>query len=167
MSEHVLKIIREEMRSAKLSNVTQQRMLSIASAVSKLMEGLHELGDVGKEAVYQVVKRLEDDASLLARIRLAKSLLSGDVSSDSVDAAVLRALQSLVKAEEAVLSPLVVKYGDKVAFLFTKECNVSGRTYRKNQLALLSVESTVLAYINDCGHAIKEPFYEFKKNVGQ
>lgn len=163
MSEHVLKIVREEMRSAKLLNVTPQRMSSIVSVISKLMTELHELSEVSREAIYQLVSKLEDDAALLAKIRLTKSLLSGDLSSDSIDAAVLKALQSLVKAEEAALSPITVRYGNKVAFLFTKECSIGDKTYRRGQLALLSMEAVVLAYINECGYVIKEPLHRFSR----
>lgn len=154
-------MVREEFQSTGLTQLSQQRIAGILSIVSRLLSRVHELSSSEKEAVYGVLGRLSNDIDLLVKVRLIKSIMTGDVSPESVDSVVLKTLQALVKSERVLVSPLTVRYGTRVMFLFSKNCTLSGRSYRKGDLALLEPWDLVLAKMQECGEAIEEPFFKY------
>lgn len=164
MSEHLLKIVREELQSQSLLQMPSQKLSNISITVLKLLSRVYELGDVGRKATHEVLKKLTSDAKFLSKVRFIKSTISGDTSPDSLDNIVLKLLQDLLKAEEALVSPIVVRYGHRVAFLFTKNCTLSGRQYRKGEMALIEPLELALAYIYECGEPLEEPFYRFYRD---
>lgn len=161
MSEHLLRITREELQSPNVVQLSQQKFSSTLNTVTRILSRLHELNTTEKEAVYGVLKRMRDDVELLTKVRLVKAVVVNGVSPESIDAGVLEVLQALVKAEEVLLSPLTVRHGNKIAYLFNKNCELYGKLYRKNELALLEPKELVLAYIYGCGEVLEEPFFKF------
>lgn len=161
MSEHLLRITREELQSSSVVQLSQQRFLNTLNIVTRLLSRLHELNATEKEAIYGVLRRMRDDVELLAKIRLVKTIVAKGAPSESIDTGVLEVLQALVRAEEALLSPLTVRHGNKIAYLFNRSCELYGKVYRKNELALLEPKELVLAYIYGCGEVFEEPFFKF------
>lgn len=161
MSEHLLRVTREELQSAGLVQLGQQKVASVLEVVSRLFSRLHELNSVEKEVTYGILRRLSSDIELLVKVRLVKSIITGDTSPESVDSIILKTLQALARSENIVLSPLTVRYGTRIAFLFSKNCEVSGRSYRRGDLALLEPWDLVLANIHECGGALEELFFRY------
>ncbi|MEM1879960.1 MAG: hypothetical protein QXE28_03360 [Desulfurococcaceae archaeon] len=163
MSEHVLKILREELQSRNLVQMSPQKLSNVYTAVFKLLCRSHELSDVSKKAAYEVLKKLANDVKNLSKTRFIKSALSGDISPGSVDSPILKLLHGVLEAEESLISPVTVKYGHRIAFLFSENCILAGKRYRRGEIALIEPFELVFACIQDCGKPLEEPFYRFYK----
>lgn len=161
MSEHILRLIREELQAVAVTQISHQKLSTVSSIISRLMSRLHELDDAGRKLAFATLGRIEQDVKVLASLRVLKTIAHSSVPQDSVDSDVLRILSSVLKAEEALLSPLVVKHGQKVAFLFSKDCTIRDKTYRRGDLAFITPLDLVLAYIGECGEALREVFYNY------
>lgn len=161
MSEHFLKLVREELKSTSLVQVQLSKLTAILQLVRRSLMGISALDDLGKEVLRGLLRRSADDARFLAKVRLLKVLLQERVESSSVDVELAKATLALLSAEEHIFSPVVLRYGDKVAYKFTSNCTIGEKVYRRGEVALLSVKELVVASINECGEPLVDPFYKW------
>lgn len=165
MSEHYLKLVREELKSSTLTQIPPLRLASILQVVRKSLMNVHAIDELGKELLYMLLKRVVEDTNLLVRIRFLKVILQGQVESSSADVEYAKALLAVLKSGESLFSPVVLKYGDRVLYEFTSNCQIGGKTYRKNEIAVLPVRDLILAEISECGKVLLDPFYKWYPDI--
>lgn len=165
MSEHYLKLVREELKSSTLTQIPHLRLASVLQVVRKSLTNVHVIDELGREVLYMLLKRIVEDANLLVRVRFLKVILQGQVESNSVDVEHAKALVAVLKAGESLFSPVVLKYGDRVLYKFTSNCQINGKTYRKNEVSALSARDLIFAEISECGEVLLDPFYKWYTGV--
>ncbi|MEM1529466.1 MAG: hypothetical protein QXP03_05215 [Desulfurococcaceae archaeon] len=161
MSEYYLKLVREELKSGALTQIPHLRLASILQVIRKSLMNVHVIDELGKEVLYMLLKRVVDDAGLLVRVRFLKVILQGQVENSSVDVEHAKALLAVMKAGESLFSPVVLKYGDRILYEFTSNCQINGKNYRKNEIAALPIRDLILAEVSGCGRVLLDPFYKW------
>lgn len=165
MSEHYLKLVREELKSSTLTQIPPLRLASILQVIRKSLMNVHVIDELSKEVLYMLLKRVVEDTNLLVRVRLLKVILQGQIEISSVDVEHAKALLAILKSGESLFSPVVLKYGDRVLYEFTSICQIGGKTYRKNEIAALSVRDLILAEMGECGKVLLDPFYKWYPSI--
>ena len=163
MTETYIKLIKEELKTRDLLQIQPDRLDSIIKNIRKSFLYLHALDELGKETFLQSIKRIIEDIKLLAKIRLLKVVLQEvQVSSNSIDTNTIESLNALFKVEETLLSPIVLRFDDKVVYLFKRNCFINGVLYRRNEITLLPINNLVLAEVSNCGEVLKDPFIQIQ-----
>lgn len=161
MSEHYLKLVREELKSTILSQIPQQRLTSIVQTVRKSLAGVHLLDEIGEEMLALLIKRLNEDVDMLSKVRILKIISQERYEESSVDADLAKIILAVLRAEKLIFSSLVLRLGDRVFYMFYKDCTIEKRSFRKNELALLSIKELTIAEIFACGEVLLDPFYKW------
>lgn len=161
MTEHYLRIIREEVRNTGLSQIPFQRLDVIIQTIRKSYVGVLGLDSVGREMFTTILSKTMSDVNLLAKIRLAKTILLGNVENSSVDLNIGKALLSLLRANNALLSPFVIRYGEKILYKLKSDCLLNSKRYRRGEIALVSIDEMIQAEIRECGEPLQDPIYRY------
>lgn len=159
MSDHYLKLIREELRSAVHVQIPPLRLTTLFQLFRKTLSGVHLVDEIGEELVRMLLDRAVEDARFLAKIRFLKTVLQKQVETGSVDAEIARALIAVLRAEELLFSPIVLRWGERILYLFTSNCSLREKFYRKGELALLTLRELILAEVGECGTTLIDPLY--------
>ncbi len=165
MSEVFLRLIREELNTAKLGSLPQQKYLEIEEHVNKAFLRVHELDELSLEVLQGVIKRLNDDLEKYAEIRILKSRSATVIPENTVDYDVIKAVIRLIEVEKHVLSPFVVRHADKFLYLFRKPCVIGERRFKKNDIVELSVVEMIVASIYECGEVLEKPIVKLIKSA--
>jgi len=158
-----LRLIREELSTAKLGSLPQQRYLEIEEHVNKALLRVHELDELSLEVLQGIINRLSADLERYAEIRILKSKSTTDIPENTVDYDVIKAVTRLVEVEKHVLSPFVVKHADRFLYLFRKLCVIGERRFKRNDIAELSVVEIIVASIYECGEVLEKPVVKLIK----
>ncbi|MEM4717561.1 MAG: hypothetical protein QXE81_02230 [Desulfurococcaceae archaeon] len=161
MTEHYLRIIREEMRNTSLSQIPFQRLDSIIQTIKKSYIGVLGLSPIGRELFTTMLSKTINDVNLLAKIRLAKTILLESAESSSVDLSIGKALLSLLKANNTLLSPIVIRYGERILYKFKSDCFIGSKMFREREIAPVSIDEMIKAEINSCGEPLVDPVYRY------
>lgn len=159
MSEHYLRLIREEMKSPVLTQIPQQRLELIMQTIRKLYCNAHELDNLGKRLLVTLIGKITNDVKLLIKIRFLKFILQEKIESNSADQDIAKLLLLALKSGEALYSPITLRYGDKILYKFNSTCRIGEKTYRRGEIALLSILEVASAEINGCGQVMIDPFF--------
>lgn len=159
MSDHYLKLIREELRSVAHVQIPPLRLMTVFQLFRKTLSGVHLVDEVGEEVVRMLLDRAVEDAKFLAKIRFLKTVLQKQVETGSVDSEIAKALIAILKAEESLLSPVVLRWGERMFYFFTSNCNLGEKVYRRGELALLTLRELILAEVSECGATLLDPIY--------
>lgn len=162
MSDQYLKLIREELRTSAVNPLPPQKVSTLFQAIRRSLIKVHNLDELGKEVLYQLLRKVEGDSELLAKVRSLKVIIQNAVDEGSVDTELSKILLAVLNAEKMLLSPTTIKYGNKLIYKFNSNCNVGGRTYKTGEMALLSPRELVTAEVNNCGEPLKDPFYRHR-----
>lgn len=161
MSDVVIRIIREELRNSGLIQIPRSKLQDISSVLMKMLWKIHITSEESKLIVSRILNNMEQDIEILARTRLLKLILKNELAQGSFDEKISILLMNIIKAERDLMSPLVVKYHDKVLYFFKKTCIVNSKIYRAYDMALLDLEDLVFAEINNCGETLRHPFLKY------
>lgn len=159
MTEQYLKLIKEELRGTSISSLPTQRLESMIQTIRKAYSGLNSMDDVGVEIFISMMKKIMGDAENLARIRLVKTILSNATDESSIDHEAGRIVLSVLEAEKMILSPVLIRYGDKIFYVFRDECTIMDRKFKRGEIGLLSIKEIVLASLSKCGEPVIDPVY--------
>lgn len=157
MTEQYLKLVKDEVRNNTLTQLPSQRLEVIAGSIRKLYTGLNPLDDLSMEIFKNMMNKIMGDVENLAKIRLFKTVISGTPETSSIDYDAGKTAIAILRAEKTMLSPVIIKYGDKVLYYFKETCDVSGRRFRRGEIGLLSTRELVLAELQECGEPVEDP----------
>lgn len=157
MSEALLRLIREELSTAKLTPLSQQKYSEIEEHVCRALMRIHELDDVGLEVLQGILRRLLTDLEKYAEIRILKSRTPSGAVESTVDKDVISAAVKLVEVEKHALSPFTVKHANRILYLFTKLCTIGERRFKRGDVAELTTTELIVASVYECGRVIEKP----------
>ncbi|MEM2026056.1 MAG: hypothetical protein QXW94_07175 [Desulfurococcaceae archaeon] len=157
MSDHYLKLVREELRTSSPGSLPAQRISTILQTLRRSLVKSYFLDGLGKEVLYLLLKRVEGDSELLAKVRAMKIVLQETADENSIDSDIARFTLAVLKVEEMLLSPIVIRYGNKLVYKFNSNCNIEGKLYRRGEVSLLEPRKLVIAEVNMCGEVLKDP----------
>ncbi|MEM1627820.1 MAG: hypothetical protein QXP02_00650 [Desulfurococcaceae archaeon] len=161
MSDLIIRLIREELRNSALTPISRSRLQDILSIFTKALWKIHTVNENSKLIISKMLDNVEQDIEILARTRLLKLLLRGEIAQGSFDEKISALLVNIVRAEKNLMSPLVVRYHEKVLYFFKNQCMLSGKLYRKGDIVLLDLDDFILAEISNCGEPMKQPFLKY------
>lgn len=166
MSSPLIRLIRDEMFSRNIQVIPSSRIGEVRGLVEKAFLGL-DVGDARSRVIVKdMVANLEQDAEMLSRTRVVKTVLGGEELPESFDREVLELAKRLVKAEQAILSAKNIVLGNKYLVLFTSDCRLDDSVFRKGDIALLTQAQLVKGVLQDCLVTLKHPIVEYSDNVG-
>ncbi|MGB9828230.1 MAG: hypothetical protein ACPLSM_06910 [Thermosphaera sp.] len=166
MSSPLIRLIRDEMFSRNIQVIPSSRIGEVRGLVEKAFLGL-DVGDARSRVIVRdMVANLEQDAEMLSRTRLVKTVLGGEELPGSFDREVLELAKRLVKAEQAILSAKNIVLGNKYLVLFTSDCRLDDIVFRKGDIALLTQAQLIKGVLQDCLVTLKHPIVEYSDNVG-
>lgn len=160
MTEQYLRLVKEEVRNTTLTQLPSQRLEVIANTIRKLYTGIDPLEELGVEIFKNIVNKVTRDVENLAKIRLFKTIISGSPEPSSLDYELGRVALAILRAEKAILSPTTIKYGGKILFSFSENCEILGKRFRRGEIGLLSIKELVLAELQECGNPVVDPIIE-------
>ncbi|MEM4005963.1 MAG: hypothetical protein QXM43_10100, partial [Desulfurococcaceae archaeon] len=116
MSEHYLRLVREEIKGPTLTQIPPQKLESIIQTIRKSYYNAHTLDNLGKRMLVLLLNKIANDAKLLVKIRSLKFMVQEEIENSSVDQDIARLLLLAVKAGETLYSPIVLRFGDKILY---------------------------------------------------
>ncbi len=166
MSSPLIRLIRDEMFSRNIQVIPSSRIGEVRGLVEKALLGLDVSDARSRVIVRDMVANLEQDAETLSRARLVKAILGGEELPESFDREVLELAKRLVKAEQTILSAKNMVLGNRYLVLFTSDCRLEDRVFRKGDIALLNQNQLVKGILNDCLVTLKHPIVENSEEEG-
>ncbi|GEM_PF-922875 len=157
MSEHYLRILREELRSKTLSSIPPSRVNSIRKAFENAYVELHDLPDVSREVLKLTIEKTMRDLERLSTIRLVKTIMLKQIDQNSIDKEIGKYILLLLEAEKAILSPFTLGHSEKYYFKFKAKCEVDNKLYKPGEIALLTISEFIEAVLKECGQPITHP----------
>lgn len=160
MSEHYLRLVREEIKGPVLTQIPPQKLESIIQTIRKSYYNAHTLDNLGKRMLVLLLNKIANDAKLLVKIRSLKFVVQEKIENNSVDQDIARLLLLAVKAGEILYSPVALRFGDKILYKFSSNCRIGSRVFRKGEVAPLSILEIISAELNSCGQIMIDPFFK-------
>ena len=160
MSSPLIRLIRDEMFSRNIQVIPPSRIGEVREVVERALIGLDVSDNRSRIIVKDMIVNLEQDAELLSRTRLVKAVLGGEEMPESFDRDVLELARRVIKAEQAILSVSSIVVGNKYMALFTSDCRLEDRVFRKGDVALLTQSQLVKGILLDCLETLKHPIVE-------
>lgn len=157
MSDYYLRLVKEELYLRKIQPLPRTYVEELENAIRKALLSAHMYDANAVDTLLKALQKIQEDVELLATIRFVKGILGAEMSEESFDKGVLELAKSLLKYETAMLSPAVSKFHRDVFVKFSENCEVSGRKYRRGDIALLSPEDCLYVVIKKCGDFVVEP----------
>lgn len=159
MSKQYLRLVREELKTPSLLQITPQRLESIIQTLRKTIVDIHTLDETSEEILISFFKRIQEDIDILSKVRSIKIITDEKIDESSVDVEIAKMLITTLRAEKLLFSPFILRHGDRLFYLFNRDCGIGDRFYRRNQVALISTREFTLAEILSCGQVLVDPVY--------
>jgi len=160
LSSPLIRLIRDEMFSRNIQVIPPSRIGEVREVVERALIGLDVSDNRSRIIVKDMIANLEQDAELLSRTRLVKAILGGEETPESFDREVLELTRRVIKAEQAILSVSSIVVGNRHMALFTSDCRLEDRVFRKGDVALLTQSQLVKGILQDCLETLKHPSVE-------
>jgi hypothetical protein len=161
MYDLFLRLLRDEINSDKLTSIPQIKVSEYESFIKNSVEELIYSGREAKEVFTYIVKNIFRDSGLLAKFRMAKSVLNNEVSEDSIDREILRKNTLLARFLKLYLSRLIIDSGGRLGVIFKKDIILGNRRYKAGDLALLPLSDALNYYLLEAVEPILNPYIEY------
>ncbi|MEZ0393637.1 MAG: hypothetical protein ABWK00_01125 [Desulfurococcaceae archaeon] len=159
MSSPVIRSVREELSSPELIYIPSSKVNDLRKSLLNLINELLALPEDARNIGKRLMERVESDARLLSRIRLAKTLLGARKREGSIDDFVLNGILELANFESKLLLGRYVEHEGKIVVEVLRDgCYMKSRTLRRGDLVTVPRELLLSLLVTGCVKAV-DPLY--------